>query len=66
MSRAARSPKTKSELGGMSLAALNTELSHVRTRLSLHSTGRVAKNWQKEIDRIERVREERFGVARSL
>lgn len=65
MSRAARKPKTKSELEQMSLAELNAELKHVRLRRDLVGTGRVAKLYQKEIDRVARVREAQFGVPRN-
>jgi len=64
MSRAARRPKTKSELEQLSLGQLNAELKYLRIRRDLVGTGRVAKLFQKEIDAVERVRETRFGVAR--
>ena len=61
MSRAARKPKTRSDLEKLSLVKLNAALAESRMRRDLVGTGRVAKNYQKEIDLIERVREKRFG-----
>lgn len=64
MSRAARKPKTRSELEQLSLVQLNAELKHLQVRRDLAGSGRVAKTFQQEIDAVERVREARFGVAR--
>ena len=62
MSRAARKPKTKTELEAMSLEQLNAELKYLRVRT--HSTGAssAAKLFAKEIADVEAARLKRFGV----
>ena len=62
MSRAARKPKTRSTLAGMSLKALNASLAESVLRRQLVTGGRIAREYLKEIDLIQRVLEQKFGV----
>jgi hypothetical protein len=59
VSRAARRPKTKSELEQLSLAQLNAELKYLQIRRNLAGTSPAAKAFQKEIDAVKRVRDAR-------
>jgi hypothetical protein len=62
MSRAARNPKAKTELEGMSLEQLNAELKYLRARMHGAGASSVGRLFAKEIAAVEAARVKRFGV----
>ena len=62
MSRAARKPKTRQNLEKLTLDELNASLAESEFRRNRVSGGRVAREYQKEIDLIQHVREAKFDV----
>jgi len=64
MSRATRKPKTIEQLDSMSLQEINAELTYLKFRVKIAGNSPVGKAFRKEIDRVERVQQARFQVAR--